>query len=77
MQVALQTITPYPPKGMCCVAWIGDALKDVLVDVLMDVLVDVLMDVLRDVLRDVLMCCIKTTNKKLTDYRKVLYKNNK
>ena len=35
MQVALQTITPYPPKGMCCVAWIGDALKDVLVDVLM------------------------------------------
>ena len=52
MQVALQTVTSYPPKGMCCVAWIGDALKDVLMDVLVDVLVDVL------------MCCIKTTNKK-------------
>ena len=34
-------------------------------------------DVLKDVLMDVLLCCIKTTNKKLTDNMKVLYKNNK
>ena len=70
MQVDLQTITPYV---LCCVVWIGDALKDVLMYVLMDVLMAVLMDVLMAVL----MCCIKTTNKKLTDYMKVLYKNNK
>ena len=57
MQVELQTITPYPPLGMCCVVLIEGALKDVLMDVL--------------------MCCIKTTNKKLTDNMKVLYKNNK
>ena len=32
---------------------------------------------LKDVLKDTLICCIKTTNKKLIDNMKVLYKNNK